>query len=328
MNAQVGSLSSFEFNSGTQTLVTRFQDLNRDLEDFVERMTEAAGRWVLLIATELTESHYVQLLTDSEDETLLAECVSNKYLQGSDRLTEEQEELLPTLGWDWPAPPNEPNWRTVEFNPSSSLETAIRVSHTMRRVFKCSDDSLLVVKLFPGTERKFTINDVFQSKPRLQVPVAPIDQSYPNSLLSYSEDNVLTTDIEPLESLDAFDVIDGSDWSSHSLLKLIQSARDFDGMSASFVDGEGAEQREFFETLVLQFRYKNDAWVSAGPPAPGERYAFPLHQLMRIDYEWVHPVFSEPLQRRALVPRSEAPYVALKDSLGALTDEQLALLSV
>jgi hypothetical protein len=130
-----------------------FAEVNRDLSDLAERMLRTPGRWVLVLEVEDVPMHYTQLWTDHDDNVILAECVSNEFLEGPSRLTDEQEELLPTLGWDWPAPPNQPNWRSIDFQNDAALGAAILVAHTMRKVFGCTDQDDIIVRLFPGKPR-------------------------------------------------------------------------------------------------------------------------------------------------------------------------------
>jgi hypothetical protein len=130
-----------------------FAEVNRDLSDLAERMLRTPGRWVLVLEIEDVPLHYTQLWTDHDDGVILAECVSNEFLEGPSRLTDEQKELLPTLGWDWPAPPNQPNWRSIEFQQDAALGAAILVAHTMRKVFGCTDQDDIIVRLFPGKPR-------------------------------------------------------------------------------------------------------------------------------------------------------------------------------
>ena len=323
MKTEAGGLGSLEFRFGTQTLMATFQEVSRDLEAFLQRMIESDGQWVLLLEIEQNSLHYVQLLTDREEETLLAECVSNEYLQGSDRLTERQEELLPTVGWGWPAPPNERNWFTIEFNSSSSLETAIRIVHTLRRVFECSDETVLKVAFFPGARWKITPRDRVEIKPELKEPTDLGDQLFVENFTMYRVNRDQTFDVQPLENLGAFEVVDGGDWSSHPLLKLIESASDYDGLQSYLVECGDSQQMEFFETLTIQFRYEDRGWISAGPGIPGRGKYFPAKHFIRIDYEWPYPfLFLFPLERRALIPRTEAPYLSVKANLKTLTDEQ------
>lgn len=151
------ALASLELRREIQTMEVPFREVSRDLSELVARMIEASGRWVLVLEAGVNEAHYVQVLTEHDDEILLAECVSNEFLVGAERLTDEQEELLPTLGWDWPSPPNQPNWSTIEFNRDVSLELARQVAHTLSRVFGCTKESRVKVTIFPGTSRRLSL---------------------------------------------------------------------------------------------------------------------------------------------------------------------------
>lgn len=123
----------------------RLGELDGRLSRALELMVRSPARWILVIET--ASELYVQFLADEEG-TLVAECVSNQFLDGDVVLSEEAEELLPVLGWQWPAPPNQPNWITVEFHNDAALDTAVLALHTLRRVFGCDDDDPVFARLF------------------------------------------------------------------------------------------------------------------------------------------------------------------------------------
>jgi hypothetical protein len=121
------------------------RELELRLQEALELMMRSPSRWILIVET--ASEHYVQFLAN-EDGVLFAECVSNEFLKGEARLSEEAEELLPVLGWQWPAPPNQPNWVTVEFDEEAALDVAVLALHTLRRVFGCGDDEVLSARIF------------------------------------------------------------------------------------------------------------------------------------------------------------------------------------
>ena len=114
------------------------------LEEALGLMVRSPGRWILIV--EAPGHRYVQFLAP-EDGGLVAECVSNAYLDDEWRLSEDDEELLPQLGWGWPEPPDQLNWQTVEFAEVAVLDVAVLAVHTLRQVFDVEDEDALLVLL-------------------------------------------------------------------------------------------------------------------------------------------------------------------------------------
>lgn len=119
-------------------------DLESRLMRVLQLMTGSPGRWILIISF---GKYYVQFLAPEEG-GLIAECVSNAYQPEGAGLSLEQEELLPELGWGWPAPPDHLNWHAVEWESDSYTDLAALGIQTLRRVFGCLDDDALTVKFF------------------------------------------------------------------------------------------------------------------------------------------------------------------------------------
>jgi hypothetical protein len=120
-------------------------DLQERLDGVLRLMLASSRRWLLTIDADW--EHYVQFLA-GENGVLVAECVSNEFLEGDARLSEEAEELLPELGWGWPAPPNQPNWVTVEEGEHIALDGSVLALQTLRRVLGCADDDVVQVNPF------------------------------------------------------------------------------------------------------------------------------------------------------------------------------------
>jgi hypothetical protein len=123
----------------------RLEHLETCLADVLQFMVNSLSRWILII--QMARGRYVQFLA-SEEGALISECVSNSYLLDTSKLSEDDEELLAELGWGWPSPPKQLNWRTVEFGPGTTVDCAVLAVHTLRRVFGRRDDDELQVKLF------------------------------------------------------------------------------------------------------------------------------------------------------------------------------------
>lgn len=131
----------------------RVAELDSRLPEELGLMLRSPNRWILIVTTK--SGLYVQFLA-SEEGVLVAECVSNEFLHGETSLSEESEELLPALGWDWPAPPNQPNWIKVEFDENAALDSAVLAVHTLRRVFGCRDDDVVYARLFQSSHQRDT----------------------------------------------------------------------------------------------------------------------------------------------------------------------------
>jgi hypothetical protein len=136
---------------GDRPVMQTVAELDSRLPAGLDLMVSSPTRWILIAKTNL--GRYVQFLA-TEEGVLVAECVSNEFLQGESRLSEESEELLPVLGWDWPAPPNQPNWRRVEFDKNAALDSAVLAVHTLRRVFGCRDDDVVYARLFRSSHQR------------------------------------------------------------------------------------------------------------------------------------------------------------------------------
>jgi hypothetical protein len=135
-----------EHQRGSSTL----GDLDAALPGIIRRMLASSRTMALVIELEPGPGRYVQIQTDPDDESIIAECVSNEFLTGDLRLTIRQEEALPGIGWEWPAPPNQPNWRTKAYEPGAVIDMTALLLHTLRRFFGCTETSILSFDLYQG----------------------------------------------------------------------------------------------------------------------------------------------------------------------------------
>ncbi len=87
--------------------------LRYDIVGLIDRLVSAPGRWIFILDAGRPGGRYVQLLV-YEDGSIVAEASSNNFLEGSDRLSIEQEKALVTMGWHEPCPPGKPNWWSVQ----------------------------------------------------------------------------------------------------------------------------------------------------------------------------------------------------------------------
>jgi hypothetical protein len=122
--------------------------LTEDLQTMLRLIAMATGRFIVIV--DVPGGRYVQFM-GSEAGSLIAECSSNEFLEGPERLSDEAEELLPELGWDWPAPPNQPNWVKVEHDEAGALDLAVLAAHTLRRVLGCAQSDLVELSAYRST---------------------------------------------------------------------------------------------------------------------------------------------------------------------------------
>ena len=120
----------------------------RGLESLLGGLCPRPGRWILIVEDDARRAHFWQALC-FEDGSLVAEVVSDFYLEGDDRWTPDQAEQLAALGWDAPDPPRRTNWIVVEPTTSPPVaQVATRAVATLREVFGLGDGDELFVKLF------------------------------------------------------------------------------------------------------------------------------------------------------------------------------------
>ena len=121
-----------------------FSDVEESLPWVLDEVRKTARRWVVLLETISEPSKYVQVLITASG-SMWAECVSNAFLEGDDRLDDAQCELLPTLGWEWPGPPAFPNWHFHDELLNTSSAVAGLVVRTMRQVLGVKGDEAVRV---------------------------------------------------------------------------------------------------------------------------------------------------------------------------------------
>jgi hypothetical protein len=126
------------------------------LEDVLRSLCERPGRWILIAEDDHQPLHYWQALC-FEDGSLCTEVVSNHYLEGDDRLSVGQEELLRLNGWGVPDPPLHTNWYRIESTTSPNLEdVATQSARALREVFRLSNLDEVRTRLFASPLRGAT----------------------------------------------------------------------------------------------------------------------------------------------------------------------------
>lgn len=94
---------------------------------------------------------YVQFLAPRDGDTLYSECVSNEFLPAPHALSPDDEDRLATLGWNWPSPPERPNWHQADSGEGAVLDATARALTTLRGSFGVDDAHAVRVKLFRST---------------------------------------------------------------------------------------------------------------------------------------------------------------------------------
>jgi hypothetical protein len=123
------------------------------LTDLLRSLCERAGRWILIAEDARRPSRFWQALA-FEDGSLVAEVVSNRYLEGAERWTPWDEDRLLGLGWEPPDQPRRPNWLVVESTTSPPIDiVATRAIATLRAIFGLEDQDELDLIMFSSPVR-------------------------------------------------------------------------------------------------------------------------------------------------------------------------------
>jgi len=128
-------------------------DFEVGLPDLLEAICSRPGRWIVIAEVDERRNRFWQALA-FEDGSLVTEVVSNRYLEGDDRLTPWDEDRLLELGWDAPEQSRRPNWLVV--SPTTSPDVDIeagRAVATLRTVFGLTDNETILVKMFSSSRR-------------------------------------------------------------------------------------------------------------------------------------------------------------------------------
>jgi hypothetical protein len=138
------------------TIDCNLEEIDSSLSGVLEDLKRDGRRWIVILETTAVPIRYVQVLV-TQDGGLWAECVSNNFLSLEDKLSDEQLELLPLLGWQWPSPPAGPNWQLHDelLNTGSAISGLL--IRTLREVFGCATNDRVRFKFFLGQNNE-TLN--------------------------------------------------------------------------------------------------------------------------------------------------------------------------
>ena len=134
-------------------------ELEEGLETLLAEMIGDDGRWIVVIERGQEPLRYVQLLAfEGSGSAVVAEAVSDAYLDSGSELSRYEAGSLRQLGWSL-ADAEEDNWRIEEETPSASVhDLACRLVATLRWAFGCDPQDQCLIKLWesdirsPGTD--------------------------------------------------------------------------------------------------------------------------------------------------------------------------------
>jgi hypothetical protein len=148
LRSSVGNgIASLSLKGSKSGIECNLAEIVSSLSDILEDLKHDGRRWVLILETTGEPVRYVQVLV-TQDGGLWAECVSNNFLSIEDKLSDEQLEILPLLGWQWPSPPAGPNWQLHDelLNTGSAISGLL--TRTLREVFGCANSDRVRFILF------------------------------------------------------------------------------------------------------------------------------------------------------------------------------------
>jgi hypothetical protein len=127
--------------------------LQRDLRRLIDLLVESPGRWIFILDAGRPGGRYVQLLV-CEDGSIVAEASSNNFLEGSDRLSTEQEGALAAIGWNEPRLPGRPNWWATQatIDPDTT-QVARLVLETFAAVYGLHDGDPVAARVLSSPRR-------------------------------------------------------------------------------------------------------------------------------------------------------------------------------
>ena len=131
--------------------------IERFLPLAIDRLRSDSHKLALLLVPVGPSGYFVQALVNEHGD-VCAECVSNVFIADGFKLTEEQEELLPSLGYAWPAPPSSPNWQLSDPLLSSGSVISRLFMRTLREVLHIQESDVVNVSVYDvGAANRVTL---------------------------------------------------------------------------------------------------------------------------------------------------------------------------
>ena len=140
------------FDRATLTVECDLIEVEFSLSKILDHLKSDMRRWILIVQTTSAPRLYVQVLINQEG-GLWSECVSDFYLEEEFKLSEEQRETFPALGWEWPSPPAKQNWHFHDELMDTGSAVSGLLVRTLRTVFHCDDNDPLEVRVFPSSNK-------------------------------------------------------------------------------------------------------------------------------------------------------------------------------
>jgi len=150
----VSPSSAAVWDAGEVERTITMADFAEGLEAVLRAISERPGRWIVI--AESGPFRYWQALA-YEDGALVAEVISNHWIDEDFRWAPQQENRLQDLGWICPDPPRRPNWSRVEPTTSPDVAGVARQAiDTLRQVFGLTEEDKLDVRQFSSPNRGST----------------------------------------------------------------------------------------------------------------------------------------------------------------------------
>lgn len=127
------------------------RDFELGLASVLQRLVAEPLSWLVIAEMERRPPlRYLQFLAD-EDGTLVAECVSNRFLDEGERWRPDQERLLLELGWSMPQA-ERPNWHVIGRS-DEAIEQIREIVHlTLTELFGAEGDEEIDLNMSWSTQ--------------------------------------------------------------------------------------------------------------------------------------------------------------------------------
>jgi len=147
----LSTVTAADRDEAAHTSEYRYEEIEDGLGWALDAMRDDDCRWIMILEIAAEPSKYVQVLSPGIG-GLWAECVSNEFLGCDDWLSEEQCEELPLLGWEWPGPPESPNWHFHDHLLDTGTAVAGLLRRTLRRILGVEPTDVMRIVLIRKTE--------------------------------------------------------------------------------------------------------------------------------------------------------------------------------
>jgi hypothetical protein len=134
-------------------------ELTRGHGSILAQFRAKPGRWVVTIEADAYRcvdcgefnSRYLQFMALENGHSVIGECVSNQFLDAHHQFTPEQEDVLRSIGWNEPAPSQEPNWFFEAATDVELITLTEMTQRTVREVMGLCDWDVVEVSFYEMT---------------------------------------------------------------------------------------------------------------------------------------------------------------------------------